>query len=209
MQSFSWIFIYAFALPIFFILVFLLYKFVDYKLRHDNEKFAPIFETSDNVVGLSPEELKKKKAEQQEGMKQLSEAISKMPVKLVNGKFVPMEGEELQAELERRKAEEAKKSFVQITLPEQRNWRAVGLFDSSCLIWFSSMMLREATSVAFFMGVRFCDFLARRSRPKYGRREVWRWRRNPFSCLYPIHLVQPAKGSLHRFHGDRDNRFFQ
>ncbi|MGQ9804633.1 MAG: hypothetical protein ACUVRP_00965 [Chlorobiales bacterium] len=121
MQSFSWIFIYAFALPIFFILVFLLYKFVDYKLRHDDEKIAPIFDTSDNVVGLSPEELKKKKEEQQAGMKQLSEAISKIPVKLVNGKFVPMEGEELKAELERRKREEAKKNFVQITLPEQRN----------------------------------------------------------------------------------------
>jgi hypothetical protein len=40
---------------------------------------------------------------------------------LVNGKFVPLEGEELQAELERRKAEEARKNLVQITLPEQRN----------------------------------------------------------------------------------------
>ncbi len=121
MQSLSWLFIYAFALPIFFVLVFLLYKFVDYKLRHDDEKIAPIFDTSDNIVGLSPEELKKKKAEQQESLKQLSEAISKIPVKLVNGRFVPMEGEELRAELARRKAEEAKKDFVQITLPEQRN----------------------------------------------------------------------------------------
>jgi len=42
-------------------------------------------------------------------------------VKLVNGRFVPLEGEELRAELERRKAEDAKKTLVQITLPEQRN----------------------------------------------------------------------------------------
>ncbi|MCS6989007.1 MAG: hypothetical protein NZM06_05760 [Chloroherpetonaceae bacterium] len=121
MQGLSWLFIYAFALPIFFILLFVLYKFVDYKLRKDDEKIAPIFDTSDNVVGLPPEELKKKKAEQQEALKQLSEAISKIPVKLVNGRFVPMEGEELRAELERRKAEEAAKNLVQITLPEQRN----------------------------------------------------------------------------------------
>lgn len=121
MLSFSWIFIYAFALPIFFILVFLLYKFVDFKLQHDNEKLSPIFDTSDNVVGLTEDELKARKSHQKEAMKQLSEAIAKVPVKIVNGKFVPMEGDELKAELERRKAEDAKKSFVQITLPEQRN----------------------------------------------------------------------------------------
>jgi hypothetical protein len=118
MQTFSWIFIYAFALPIFFGLVFILYKFIDFKLTRDDEKFAPIFDDSDNVVGLSGEELNARKAHQKEGMKQLSEAIAKVPVKIVNGKFVPMEGEELKAELARRKAE-AEKNLVQITLPEK------------------------------------------------------------------------------------------
>lgn len=120
MQTFSWIFIYAFALPIFFGLVFILYKFIDFKLNRDDEQLAPIFDDSDNVVGLSGEELNARKAHQKEGMKQLSEAIAKVPVKVVNGKFVAMEGEELKAELARRKAEE-KPQLIQLSLPENNN----------------------------------------------------------------------------------------
>jgi hypothetical protein len=125
MQTFSWIFIYAFALPIFFIMVYVLYKFMDFKLKTDQESIGPIFNTSDNVVGLDPEELAKRKKHQLEGMKHLTETIAKVPVKMVNGKFEPMSGDELKAEFARRKVEEDAKlkaaesnNLIQLTLPD-------------------------------------------------------------------------------------------
>ncbi|MDX2128744.1 MAG: hypothetical protein SFU91_06870 [Chloroherpetonaceae bacterium] len=96
----SWLIIYAFALPIFFGLVYGLYKFTSFKLDHDNEKFAPIFDTSDNVVGLDQSQLEAKKKEQFAAQKHLAEVIAKVPVELVNGKFVPIvKSEKPQAQL--------------------------------------------------------------------------------------------------------------
>jgi hypothetical protein len=119
MQSFSWIFIYAFALPIFFGLLFLLYKFMDFKLRSDQEELAPIFETSDNVVGLSQEELAHKKTEQKAAMKHLSEVIAKVPVEMKDGKFTPMSGDALKAELARREKTMDAPELVQLDIPKE------------------------------------------------------------------------------------------
>lgn len=105
--SMSWLYIYAFALPIFFILVFIFYKFASYKFQQDNIRLEPLSEMySDNVVGLSKEELAERKKQEEEKLKILDEALRKIPMEFVDGKFVPMTGEKLEAELARRKAEE-------------------------------------------------------------------------------------------------------
>jgi hypothetical protein len=105
--SMSWLYIYAFALPIFFILVFIFYKFASYKFQRDNIRIEPLSAMySDNIVGLSKEELAERKKQEEEKLKALDEALRKIPLEFVNGKFVPMTGEKLEAELARRKAEE-------------------------------------------------------------------------------------------------------
>jgi hypothetical protein len=105
--SMSWLYIYAFALPIFFILVFIFYKFASYKFQQDNIRIEPLSAMySDNVVGLSKEELAERKKQEEEKLKALGEALRKIPMEFVDGKFVPMTGEKLEAELARRKAEE-------------------------------------------------------------------------------------------------------
>lgn len=84
-----WIIFFAVAIPIFFILVFLFYKFTAFKLEHDNMKIESLSElVSDNPVGLSNEELEKLKKKQKEAQKELKEVIDKIPVEMVNGKFV-------------------------------------------------------------------------------------------------------------------------
>lgn len=114
--SMSWLYIYAFALPIFFILVFIFYKFASYKFQQDNIRLEPLSEMySDNVVGLSKEELEVRKKQEAEKLKALDEALRKIPMEFVNGKFVPMTGEKLEAELARRKAEEeARRKATQV-----------------------------------------------------------------------------------------------
>ncbi|KER10946.1 MAG: hypothetical protein HY22_01915 [[Candidatus Thermochlorobacteriaceae] bacterium GBChlB] len=126
-QSLSWILIYAFAIPIFLILVWVLYKFLSFKLQQDNMTIEPISAMySDNIVGLSKEELEKKKAEQQAALKQLDEAMRKVPVELVDGKFVPISGEKLREHLARERAKTAleqsandrqNQELIQIQLP--------------------------------------------------------------------------------------------
>ncbi|MDW8467131.1 MAG: hypothetical protein RML35_13515 [Chloroherpetonaceae bacterium] len=112
--SLSWLYIYAFALPIFFILVFIFYKFASYKFQKDNIQIEPLSAMySDNIVGLSKEELAERKKQEEEKLKALGEALRKIPMKLVNGKFVPMTGEELEAELARRREEEARRAAAQ------------------------------------------------------------------------------------------------
>ncbi|ACF14126.1 conserved hypothetical protein [Chloroherpeton thalassium ATCC 35110] len=84
-----WGFLFAFALPIFFILVFIFYKFVSFKLENENLTIEPLSEmVSDNPVGLSQDELEKMKRNQKEAQKHLEEVISKVPVEMVNGRFV-------------------------------------------------------------------------------------------------------------------------
>ncbi len=105
--STSWLYIYAFALPIFFVLVFIFYKFASYKFQRDNIRIEPLSAMySDNIVGLSKEELAERKKQEEEKLKALDEALRKIPLEFVDGKFVPMTGEKLAAELARRKAEE-------------------------------------------------------------------------------------------------------
>ncbi|MCS7012214.1 MAG: hypothetical protein RMI34_11925 [Chloroherpetonaceae bacterium] len=112
--SLSWLYIYAFALPIFFILVFIFYKFASYKFQKDNIQIEPLSAMySDNIVGLSKEELAERKKQEEEKLKALGEALRKIPMKLVDGKFVPMTGEELEAELARRREEEARRAAAQ------------------------------------------------------------------------------------------------
>lgn len=117
--SLSWLYIYAFALPIFFILVFIFYKFVSYKFQKDNIQIEPLSAMySDNVVGLSKEELAERKKQEEEKLKALGEALRKIPMEFVDGKFVPMTGEKLEAELARRREEEARRAAAaQATQP--------------------------------------------------------------------------------------------
>ncbi|NTV47391.1 MAG: hypothetical protein HGB11_12925 [Chlorobiales bacterium] len=84
-----WWVLYVFALPIFFILVFIFYKFVSYHIEHQNLKIEPLSEiVSDNPVGLPKEDLEKLKQKQAEAQKHLADVISKVPVDMVNGRFV-------------------------------------------------------------------------------------------------------------------------
>jgi len=84
-----WGVLFAFALAIFFVLVFIFYKFVSFKLENENLTIEPLSEmVSDNPVGLSKDELDKMKQNQKEAQKHLNEVISKVPVEMVNGRFV-------------------------------------------------------------------------------------------------------------------------
>ncbi len=94
-----WNIFFALAIPIFFILVFLFFKFTAYKLENDNIEIESLAElVSDNPVGLSEQELEKLKEKQKVAQKQLKEVIDKIPVEMVNGKFVPRP-DKLQEEL--------------------------------------------------------------------------------------------------------------
>lgn len=84
-----WFIFFGLAIPIFFILVYLFYKFTAYKLENDNMEIESLSElVSDNPVGLSESELNKLKEKQKLAQKQLKEVIDKVPVEMVNGRFV-------------------------------------------------------------------------------------------------------------------------
>lgn len=115
----SYAIIFAFALPLFFGLAYVFYKFAEFKLNEEQETLSPIFPTDESVVGLSKEELDKVKVKQKEGQRQLAEAIAKVPVELKDGKFVAMSGEALKQEMTKRAMEEqSQQTPVQIQLPK-------------------------------------------------------------------------------------------
>lgn len=102
---------YLFHLGVHFLQILRLTNF-----QQDNIRLEPLSEMySDNVVGLSKEELEVRKKQEAEKLKALDEALRKIPMEFVNGKFVPMTGEKLEAELARRKAEEeARRKATQV-----------------------------------------------------------------------------------------------
>ncbi|NTW50106.1 MAG: hypothetical protein HGB19_10315, partial [Chlorobiales bacterium] len=60
-----------------------------YHVEHQNLKIESLSEiVSDNPVGLPKEELEKLKQKQAEAQKHLTEVMSKVPVDMVNGRFV-------------------------------------------------------------------------------------------------------------------------
>lgn len=109
----SYMYIFALGLPIFFGLVYVFYKFAEYKLDEDNSTLSPIFPTDQSIIGLSKEELDKVKAQQQLAQKHLAEAIAKVPVELKDGKFVPMSGEALKQKLAQDAKLEAERKQMQ------------------------------------------------------------------------------------------------
>lgn len=88
----SWLIIMAFALPIFFGLLFVMSKFVKYMQEEQNMEIESIRDTlvdEQNPVGLSGAELEKLKQQQAEAQKHLKEVISKIPVEEKDGRFRP------------------------------------------------------------------------------------------------------------------------
>ena len=88
----SWLIIMAFALPIFFGLLFVMSKFVKYMQEEQDMEIESIRDTlvdEQNPVGLSGAELEKLKQQQAEAQKHLKEVISKIPVEEKDGRFRP------------------------------------------------------------------------------------------------------------------------
>lgn len=86
----SWLVIMAFALPIFFGLLFVMRKFVDHMKLEQNmeiESFKSTLIDKDNPVGLSGDELEQLKQQQAEAQKHLREVISRIPVEQKGGRF--------------------------------------------------------------------------------------------------------------------------
>lgn len=86
----SWIYILAFALSVFFLLMFFLSRFVNHMKQEQNLQIESLKETlidKDNPVGLSGDELQKLKQQQAEAQQHLREVISKIPVIQKDGKF--------------------------------------------------------------------------------------------------------------------------
>ncbi|WP_164926827.1 hypothetical protein [Chlorobaculum tepidum] len=86
----SWIFIFGFALSVFFLLMYFLSKFVNHMKMEQNmeiESFKDSLIDKDNPVGLTGEELEKMKQQQAEAQAHLREVISKIPVIQKDGKF--------------------------------------------------------------------------------------------------------------------------
>ncbi len=86
----SWIYILAFALSVFFLLVYFLSRFVNHMKAEQNLQIESIKETlidKDNPVGLSGDELEKLKQQQAEAQQHLREVISKIPVIQKEGRF--------------------------------------------------------------------------------------------------------------------------
>ena len=86
----SWIYILAFALTVFFLLVYFLSRFVNHMKDEQNLQIESLKETlidKDNPVGLAGEELQKLKQQQAEAQQHLREVISKIPVIQKDGKF--------------------------------------------------------------------------------------------------------------------------
>jgi len=88
----SWLVIMAFALPIFFGLLFMMKKFVAHMQEEQDmeiESFKSTLIDKDNPVGLSGQELERLKQQQAEAQAHLREVISKIPVEKKDGRFVP------------------------------------------------------------------------------------------------------------------------
>ncbi|NTU68692.1 MAG: hypothetical protein HGB02_07420 [Chlorobiaceae bacterium] len=86
----SWIYILAFGLSVFFLLMFFLSRFVNHMKVEGNLQIESLKETlidKDNPVGLAGEELQKLKQQQAEAQQHLREVISKIPVVQKDGKF--------------------------------------------------------------------------------------------------------------------------
>ncbi|MBC8523831.1 MAG: hypothetical protein ISR54_02020 [Chlorobium phaeobacteroides] len=88
----SWLIIMAFALPIFFGLIFVMTKFIKYMQEEQNieiESFRDSLIDDQNPVGLSGDDLEKLKQQQAEAQKHLREVISKIPIEEKDGRLRP------------------------------------------------------------------------------------------------------------------------
>ena len=101
----SWVGLFIFSLAFFFVLLFLLSRFVGYMKKEQNieiESFRDTLIDKDNHVGLTGEELQKLKQQQAEAQRHLREVIAKIPVVQKDGRF-----QIDQEEVQRRKEEAA------------------------------------------------------------------------------------------------------
>jgi len=99
----SWVGLFIFSLAFFFVLLFLLSRFVGYMKKEQNMEIESLKDTlidKDNPVGLRGEELEKLKQQQAEAQRHLREVIAKIPVVQKEGRF-----QIDQEEVRRRKAE--------------------------------------------------------------------------------------------------------
>lgn len=86
----SWVILFSFSLAFFFVLMFLLNRFVSYMKKEQNleiESFKDSLIDKDNPVGLRGEELEKLKQQQSEAQRHLREVIAKIPVIQKDGRF--------------------------------------------------------------------------------------------------------------------------
>ncbi|WP_449258378.1 hypothetical protein [Chlorobium limicola] len=86
----SWVVLFAFSLAFFFVLLFLLSRFVGYMKKEQNmeiESFRDTLIDKDNPVGLTGEELQKLKDQQAEAQRHLREVIARIPVVQKDGRF--------------------------------------------------------------------------------------------------------------------------
>ncbi len=86
----SWLVLLGISLLLFFLLVFLLTRFLGYMKKEQNlqiESFKDMMIDKDNPVGLYGEELEKLKEQQKEAQRHLNEVISKIPVIQKDGRF--------------------------------------------------------------------------------------------------------------------------
>lgn len=86
----SWIALFIFSLAFFFLLLFLLSRFVRHMKNVQNmeiESFRDTLVDSDNPVGLTGEELDRLKRQQAEAQRHLREVIAKIPVVQKDGRF--------------------------------------------------------------------------------------------------------------------------
>lgn len=100
----SWIYIFGFALSVFFLLLFFLSRFVRHMKEEQNleiESFKDTLIDKDNPVGLSGAELEKLKQQQAEAQAHLRDVISRIPVTGKDGRF------QIDYEAVRRQKEEA------------------------------------------------------------------------------------------------------
>jgi Tfp pilus assembly protein PilN len=86
----SWLVLLGISLLLFFLLVFLLTRFVGYMKKEQNLQIESLKDTlidKDNPVGLRGDELEKLKQQQNEAQRHLREVISKIPVIQKDGRF--------------------------------------------------------------------------------------------------------------------------
>lgn len=86
-DSMSWLIVLGFSLFVFFVLLFLLSRFVGSMKTEQNLEIASLKDTlidPDNPVGLSGDEFEKLKQQQAEAQRNLGEVLSKFPIKKPN-----------------------------------------------------------------------------------------------------------------------------